>query len=97
MTPLKLRKETTDLLNLLRREDENDDELIQRIMEYARCYMIIQGADTKEVEPTFKEPCRFGGFCTDKKQYENCINDSRMKNNWMCWRDGILLDERRGG
>ena len=44
-------------------------------------------------EPSFREPCRFGGFCTEKELYEDCIKDKRMKNNWMCWRDGILERE----
>ena len=38
----------------------------------------------------FREPCRFGGFCRDESLYEDCVKDERMKNNWMCWRDGIL-------
>jgi len=49
--------------------------------------------DPFPLPPTFKEPCRFGGFCTDKELYEDCINDSRIKSNWMCWRDGILLKD----
>lgn len=37
----------------------------------------------------FLKPCRFGEFCTDEKLYESCVKDKRVKNNWMCWRDGI--------
>ncbi|GAG99843.1 unnamed protein product [marine sediment metagenome] len=43
-----------------------------------------------DVVPPFREPCRFGGFCLNEKLYNGCINDERMKNNWMCWRDGVL-------
>ena len=42
----------------------------------------------------FEEPCRFGGFCTDKELYEDCIQDKRVKNNWMCWRDGIMRENQ---
>ena len=42
----------------------------------------------------FEAPCRFGGLCTDKKLYDSCIKDTRIKNNWMCRRDGILKEEK---
>ena len=43
--------------------------------------------------PLFEAPCRFGGTCTVEKLNDYCIRDKRVKNNWICWRDGILRDE----
>lgn len=41
---------------------------------------------------TFSASCRFGeGVCTNEQLCNDCISDPRMKNNWMCWRDGILV------
>jgi len=44
---LSLKEETIETLNLLRVENEDDDSLLRRIMEYARCYMLIRGASTE--------------------------------------------------
>jgi len=48
---LYVKEETFETLNLLRREDEDDDSLLRRIMEYARCYMLIRGAESLEEKP----------------------------------------------
>lgn len=42
---LSVREETFETLNLLRWKDEDDDFLLRRIVEYARCYMIIRGSE----------------------------------------------------
>ena len=44
MTFLALKNETYESLKRLRLKGETDDALIKRIVEYAKCYMIIQGA-----------------------------------------------------
>jgi len=52
---------------------------------------VIQNAiDRAKETQLFEASCRFGGTCTDKRLYEACVKDERMKNNWMCGRDGIL-------
>ena len=48
---LYVKEETFETLNLLRREDEDDDSLIRRIVEYARCYMLILGAEDSKEKP----------------------------------------------
>jgi len=50
---LSLTEETLEALNLLRQESEDDDALLRRIMEYARCYMVIRGAseEAEDDEP----------------------------------------------
>ena len=48
MTFLSVSDETCEALMLLRHEDETDDDLIKRIMEYARCYMILRGMENNE-------------------------------------------------
>jgi len=45
MTFLSIKEETYAALGKLRQKDETDDALIRRIIEYAKCYMIIQGAE----------------------------------------------------
>jgi len=42
---LHVKEETIETLNLLRQENEDDDGLLRRIVEYARCYMVIRGAE----------------------------------------------------
>ena len=51
MTFLSITEEIDAVLNRLRLKDETDDALIKRIVEYARCYMIIQGAEDMEGKP----------------------------------------------
>lgn len=46
---------------------------------------------------TFSAPCKLNGYpyhgvCTDEQIHNDCLSDPRMKNNWMCWRDGILIE-----
>jgi len=49
MTVLSITEETEAVLKRLRLKDETDDALIKRIVEYARCYMIIKGTeDTRD-------------------------------------------------
>ncbi len=49
MTFLAIKDETAETLRLLRHKGETDDDLIKRLVEYARCYMILWGMeDTKE-------------------------------------------------
>ena len=43
MTFLSLSDETYEELMLMSHEGETDDALIKRILEYARCYMILRG------------------------------------------------------
>ena len=45
MTVLSIKDETCESLKLLRHKDESDDALIKRIVEYARCYMILRGME----------------------------------------------------
>lgn len=42
---LSVREETYKALRLLRREGESDDELVKRIVELARCYMVLEGME----------------------------------------------------
>ncbi|GAH15394.1 unnamed protein product [marine sediment metagenome] len=44
-------RETYAILNKLRLKGENDDALIRRIVEYAKCYMVIKGAEDVEGRP----------------------------------------------
>ena len=51
-----------------------------------------------EFHTPFKEPCLLNGrpcsgLCTLKEHYEACKPPTKMRNNWMCWRDGILHEE----
>lgn len=48
MTVLSIKEETSESLMLLRHKGETDDALIKRILELARCYMILFGMDEKE-------------------------------------------------
>ena len=43
-----VKEETYAALMRLRLEGETSDELIKRMVEYARCYMIIKGAEGSE-------------------------------------------------
>ena len=43
MTFLSISDENYKALSLLRQMDETDDALVKRIVEYARCYMILRG------------------------------------------------------
>jgi len=45
---LSITDETYAVLKKLRQMDETDDALIKRIVEYARCYMILQGMENNE-------------------------------------------------
>jgi len=45
MTFLSIKTETSKLLRLLRQPGETDDALIKRIVELARCYMILFGME----------------------------------------------------
>lgn len=45
---LSIRDETYKALKRLRLKGETDDTLIMRIVEYAKCYMVIQGAEDVE-------------------------------------------------
>lgn len=45
MNSLAISDETFKALRRLRLKGETDDALIMRILEYAKCYMIIQGAE----------------------------------------------------
>jgi len=45
MNLLSITAENYKTLSLLRVEGETDDDLIRRVVEYARCYMIIKGAE----------------------------------------------------
>lgn len=45
MTFLSIKEETSKALMLLRHKGENDDALIKRILEFARCYMILFGME----------------------------------------------------
>ncbi len=45
MTLISIKEETHADLMRLRGEDETVAELIKRMVEYARCYMIILGAE----------------------------------------------------
>lgn len=47
---LALKTETYVALRRLRLKGETDDDLIMRIVEHAKCYMIIQGAENMERE-----------------------------------------------
>ena len=45
----------------------------------------------------FRKPCLLSspstGFCRNEECYDYCVNDKNIKNNWMCWRDGVLETE----
>ena len=45
MTFLSIKDETCEALRLLRHEGETDDALIKRIVELARCYMVLFGME----------------------------------------------------
>lgn len=47
MTSLSIKEETYAALKLLRQPGENDDALIKRIIELARCYMILRGMENE--------------------------------------------------
>lgn len=42
---LSVREETYKALRLLRQEGESEDALIQRVVELARCYMVLEGME----------------------------------------------------
>lgn len=46
--PLSISEATMKALNLLRHDDESDDQLINRLLEHARAHMIIKGATPTE-------------------------------------------------
>ncbi len=48
MTFLSIKDETSEALKLLRHKDETDDALVKRIVELARCYMVLFGMEEKE-------------------------------------------------
>jgi len=42
-------------------------------------------------------PCKLNGHpargvCTLRNHYDACQVTDRLKNNWMCWRDGVLFE-----
>jgi len=45
MTFLSIKEETSESLRLLRHKGESDDALIKRIVELARCYMVLFGME----------------------------------------------------
>jgi len=45
MTFLSVKTETLEALKLLRHEGETDDALVKRIVEFARCYMVLFGME----------------------------------------------------
>jgi len=49
MTFLSITDETNDALKLLRHKGETDDALIKRILELARCYMILFGMEDENI------------------------------------------------
>jgi len=48
MTFLSIKDETAEALKLLRMKGEDDDALIRRILELARCYMVLLGMEDME-------------------------------------------------
>ena len=48
MTFLSIKDETAEALRLVRLKGENDDALIRRILELARCYMVLIGMEDME-------------------------------------------------
>lgn len=48
MTFLSIKEETSEDLMLLRHKGETDDALIKRIVELARCYMVLFGMEENE-------------------------------------------------
>lgn len=55
MTLLSIKDETYEALRLLRMKDEDDDTLIRRIVELARCYMVLQGMENTAAQVDRKE------------------------------------------
>jgi len=51
LTLISVKEETYTALMMLRSEGETVAELIKRLVEYARCYMIIWGAEGSEEKP----------------------------------------------
>lgn len=51
MTLISVNEETYSALMTLRWEGETVAELIKRLVEYARCYMIIRGGEDSEEKP----------------------------------------------
>jgi len=45
MTFISISDETYVVLKKLRRKGETDEAMIERILEYARCYMILRGME----------------------------------------------------
>lgn len=65
---------------------------------------LIRSADLfmdtlKKETPKFKKECKLNGkpgkgYCTNEGLYNDCLVSEygkRMKNNWMCGRDGVLI------
>lgn len=48
MTFPSIKDETAEALKLIRLKGEDDDELIGRILEFARCHMILLGMEDVE-------------------------------------------------
>jgi len=48
MTFLSIKEETSEDLRLLRHKGETDDALLKRILELARCYMILWGMEDEK-------------------------------------------------
>lgn len=55
MTFLSISDENYKALRLLRQKGETDDDLIRRIVELARCYMILQGMENTAAQVDRKE------------------------------------------
>lgn len=51
MTLISVNEETYAALMMLRSEGETVAELFKRLLEYARCYMLILGAEGSEEKP----------------------------------------------
>jgi len=51
LTLISVKEETYAALMMLRSEGETVAELIKRLVEYARCYMLIRGGEDSEEKP----------------------------------------------
>lgn len=80
-------------------------ELVWRCKEHNVEFKDRKDAEQHEWEfhTPFKKLCLLNGkpcygLCTMQEHYERCQNPPegipKIQNNWMCWRDGILKEER---
>jgi len=56
MTFLSIKDETCEALKLLRHKGETDDALIKRIVDLARCYMILFGMEDEKTNAQARAP-----------------------------------------